>query len=144
MTLRRRRVGKLRPLPPQESAKHRDEDYVNERSEEYLIKGRTIYNSYQSDKYNDSYFQRKQRTKHYYVGNITGDSNSADMAKYIEERGVKVLFLNLMSCISGGQGAKLEVPLNFSDTVEKENFWPHGIYIRRWHPQKPNGRRETK
>ena len=75
--------------------------------------------------------------KSYYIGNIKRTVKVESIRRFLERDNVKIRFLKLMFCTNQEcQAAKLEVKPWYSKLIESKGFWPEGVYIRRWFPNK--------
>ncbi len=82
-------------------------------------------------------YRQQQKMIKYYVGNIPSDVNEHSVRKYCVKWGLNptVISLKPNSTNPSFLGAKIHVPKWEKDLIESNDFWPEGVYARRWVPQ---------
>ena len=86
-------------------------------------------------------------TWHYFVYKVHQDDGVDEVREYVEKQNVAVADLVKTSHNEAKYNSfKLSVSKDFADTILNPDFWPKGIYIRRWHErhQKNNDTRLKK
>ncbi|CAG2223403.1 unnamed protein product [Mytilus edulis] len=85
---------------------------------------------------NENFFTgvTKNRTARYYLSGIDSKSTRAGILSYLETKNVHVTYLRLFSTRNNDRriSAKLNIAENCAEIVETENFWPKGVYCRKW------------
>jgi hypothetical protein len=79
-------------------------------------------------------------TWHYFVYKVHKDDNIDEVREYTSKQGVVVRDLVKTSHNDAKYNSfKLSVPRESADSVLNPEFWPKGIYIRRWHERQQKG-----
>jgi hypothetical protein len=76
---------------------------------------------------------RKGRTRRYYVGGIKSNSTRQGICNYLEHKNIHPTAVRVMSSGRGCLAAKLTVPSFEGVSLEDKQFWPSGVYCRRWY-----------
>jgi len=74
---------------------------------------------------------KKARNTPYYLSNIDNNVVESDIYEYMTENGVYVSHIRIFYG-RNGCSAKINIPHEYAETIEDEEFWPNGIQCRSW------------
>ena len=78
----------------------------------------------------------KHKVARYYVGGIDKRSTEAGLRDFLTNNGVKLTFVRFFNRENRKTAsAQINVILEHRDIVEREEFWPYGIFIKQWLPK---------
>lgn len=84
-------------------------------------------------------------SRHFFVYRVHRDDGVCELTNYIMQKGITIRELTKTSHTeSKFNSFKLIVSKDDADKVNDSQFWPQGIYIRRWHEEKQNSMPEGK
>ena len=78
----------------------------------------------------------KHKVARYYVGGIDKRSTEAGLRDFLTKNGVKLTFVRFFNRENRKTAsAQINVILEHRDIVEREEFWPYGLFIKQWLPK---------
>ena len=75
------------------------------------------------------------RTSRYYVGGISLNSNRDGMFEFFKVRNIKPVSIKLIDTKRNSLAAKITIDRHDCPTIEDKQFWPRGMYCRRWYSE---------